>query len=891
MTLGLLLLNHCAGPSSEAGSSRVVPRRQPKVNPPAAGLPALVVAQVPSGTQGPVIAHFEDRSLAVHARTTDANWQFQSTLINRASGHVEAPVDLGPAPKDLELLFLKALPKGNSILAYTHLNDDGSHHLSLQLLDATGKRRVGPIDIAASGEALQWLDVVPCAAGPLVFWASRRGDRADVRAAALSPDGLLRASARDVLSDLRAWQVAPATTGAVLAAIRAVNDKAGGSLVVSFLDDTGVMSGKPMKLTESTTADLDLDVMSVGTNNVVAWTDHLNGDSRLHAAAVNDKTGIVTAAYPLTPPLGDQLLVKLVAPVAQGSAYIVWQNAQLPTSEPRLQLASISDKAQLGKQRSSVAFPGLSDRVPEVVGTRDGLALLTQIPASALARFAAPKPIGFTPEESESLQVPVFAALDGSLAITGVEPLLTASRPAVPSLVWGLDCRADKCLTLAALTRGTDVAVVGIPLSISDRAGRSLMTSGNDVGARTAADGFDANLRKWLVEDVRDSERSRLAAVRVVTSGPPLADLAVTRGGDVPLISTLSFADPEVAKPAGVSAATAGERGAPQVAAASIELRSPLGESNLLAGSSRLRALSDGGLAWANSADTQDRVLAFSAPGQQQPQLVVLRLDHGGKKLSQRPITHHSKNIASITAAGVKGGYFVGWIEEHAASSTAQFVRLSHSLDRKAPEQTLATAESIKTGLRLLPHGDEVWAIWSDTRESTAKRGDIFLARLKQSDGRAVSAEQRVFETPAHSHSPQLATCQSGVVAAFMESEPREAQPSGIASVRIARLDDNGRPIVMRQVSVSEGVPSGYGLDCGPDQCRIAVAVDLGGTGQIEVASFDPQKSTPIQTIPLIRSQGPADESVSPVIAGNDVYWVDRGTEKRVRVMRAAVNW
>jgi hypothetical protein len=850
----------------------------------------LVVAQVPPGTQGPVIAHFDDRSLAVYARTTNSSWQFQSTLIRSAKERVEAPVDLGMAPSDIELLFLKPLPTGDSILAYTHLNDDGSHHLSVQVLDAGGRRRTGPLEIAASSEALQWLDVVPNAQGPLVFWATRRGDRADVRAAALAADGSLRASARDVQSDLRAWQVAPAPSGAVLASIRAVDNKSSGTLSVSYLDDVGVAASKPLVLTENNSAELDLDITSVGGNAVVAWTDRLNGDSRLHAAAVNEKLGVVTAAYPLTPPLGDQLLIKLVAPRAQGSAYILWENAQVPTTERRLQLAAISDRAQLGKQRVSVACPGFAERAPDVISTPSGVALLTQIPASTLARLALPQSVGLTPEETESLHVPVFAAFGADLTITGIEPLLTASRPKVPTLAWGLECRKDQCFTLGALATGTEVAVLGIPLSFTDRATRSLLSRANDVGARTPADAFDANLRKWLIGDTKVSERPRLAAVRVLSGGPALADLAVARGGDVPWVSTLTYADAATSGDKS-NAVHKGPRRGEDADQAFIELRGPLGETSAFASNSRLRALSAGGLAWASSPDNQDRLLAFSAPNQNHPQLVVARFDRMGKRVAQRPITHHSSTINSITATGVKGGYFIGWIDDRGASSNAQFVRLGPSLDRKAPEQTISSAGSTKTGLSMLGVRDEVWAVWSDVRESTGKRGDIFLQRFAQSDGRAIGAEQRLFETPAHSHSAQLSTSQVGVVAAFMEVEPREAQPEGIASVRVARLDDAGRPIVMRQVQVSEGVSSGYGLDCSGETCRIAVAVDLGGTGQIEVAAFDPRSATPIVTRPLIRSQGPADESVSPVVVGNDVYWVDRSTEKRVRVMRAAVEW
>jgi hypothetical protein len=828
-----------------------------------------------------VVAHFDDRSLAVLVRAVDSSWQFQSIVIREASGRVEPALDLGAAPGNIELLFVRPLPNHDAILAYTHLDDDGAHHLSVQVLDASGKRRAAPIEVAASSESLQWLDIIPSAQGPLIFWATRRGDRADVRAAALANDGSLRASARDVASDLRAWQVAPLATGAAIASIRALENKTNGPVSLTFLDAAGVASGRTLALTSTDTAELDVDVVNVGGNAIVAWTDRLNGESRLHAAAANGKDGIVTPAYPLTPPLGDQLIMKLLAPRGTGPGYIAWQNAQVPAREPRLQIAAINDKAQLGKQRLSVAYPGQADRVPEIVSTKNGLALLTQISARTLEGLSAPHSLGLTPAELDSTQVPVFAAFAQDLSITGVEPLLSASRPKVPSLAWGLNCREDRCFALGALSSGSEVAVVGIPVSTTDRAGRCLLNKANDVGTTPdkSVEAFDNKLRKWLTDDASVTERPRLAAVRVVSNTLPLADLAVSHGADMPWVATLTYTDSEAA---------ADTR---QPTPAQIDLRGPLGETSLFAGNSKLKALSAGGIAWAASTEDHDRILAFTSLEQKKPQLVVARFDGSGKKVVQRPITQHSLSLGSLAATGVKGGYFVGWIDDRGATGAAQFVRLTRTLDRRAPEQLISSASSAKTGLRLLGWREEVWAIWSDTRDSATKRGDIFLSRLAQSDGRSLSPEQRLFQTPAHSHSPQLAAFASGVVTAFIETEPREAQPAGIASVKVARLDDAGRPAGVRQVEITDGVPSGFGIDCSANTCRVAVAVDLGGTGQIEVGSFDPQASNPIRTTALVRSQGPADESVSPVLVGTDVYWVDRSAEKRVRVMRAAVEW
>jgi hypothetical protein len=890
VTLGLLLLNQCAGQGHDTVTRPTLRHPAPPAPAPLAGLPAVVLAQVPPGTQGPVVAHFDDRSLAIWARTVDSSWQFQSVVVRPASNRVESSINLGQAPVNLELLFVKALPSHDSLLAYTHLNDDGAHHLTIQVLDAAGKRRSGPTELASSSETLQWLDVAPTSNGPIIFWATRRGDRADVRAAALAADGTVRVSARDVVSDLRAWQVTPYANGAALATVRAVENKANGAVSVTLLDGTAAIIGKAISLTRGDSAELDVDVVPVGDNCVVAWTDHLTGDSRLHAAAINVTGQVVTAAYPLTAPLGDQSLAKLVTPRNQGKAYILWENLLSPSPVRRLQLAAIDDKAQLGAERLSIAYPALADRVPEVVSTTSGLALLSQAPASLLRSMAAPISIGEPTEDDESQQVPIFAAISNKLTVTGIEPLLVASRPKIPNLAWGLECRNNACFTLSALSTESEAAVLGISLSVTDRASRCLRASANDVGSYRAAPGdpFDDKLRKWIFEDTVAALRPKLSAVRVVSDGGPLADLAVARGSDVPWVSTLTYSDAERRSTPQRAQAEDGRHDAQQ---ARIELRGPLGEANVAAGSASINARSAGGLAWAIAPDAKDKILAYSALDQKIPQLFAARFDKSGKKTAQKQITHRNGDISAITATAVPNGYFIGWIDDRPTTSTALFARLTRALDRKGPEQTISKVASTKTDLKLLARGDEVWAVWSDTRESNERRGDIFLLRLAQTDGHELAAEQRLFETPAHSHSPQLSAYHSGVIVGFMETEPREAQPEGIASVRVARLDAAGHPSVMRQVQVSRGVPASFGIDCAGDTCRLAVAVDVGGTGQIEVATLDPQASGTIHTTALIRSLGPADESVSPVIVGNDVYWVDRGTGKRVRVMRAAVEW
>ena len=287
MIPSMLVLTHCGGQGQKTAvrhPQTIAPKAASAQLP---GLPAFVVAQVPPGTQGPVVTSRNDAALAVWAESTVSGWHFRSEEIRPYTAKVSPAVDLGQAPEDLELLYLRYLRDTGAILAYTHADDNGGHRFSAMLLDEHGRARSEPVLLGVSSEALLWIDIVSTNNGPLVMWASSRGDRADVRAAALGRDGTVRSAAHDVASDLRAWQVAPSPRGAVLATVRAVSTKSNGPISLLFLDDTGKVIEKAVSVTQSESAELDLDVSTVGNNCVVAWTDRLNGDARLYAAAVS----------------------------------------------------------------------------------------------------------------------------------------------------------------------------------------------------------------------------------------------------------------------------------------------------------------------------------------------------------------------------------------------------------------------------------------------------------------------------------------------------------------------------------------------------------------------------------------------------------------------------
>ena len=882
-----LLLTQCGGQGPETGTRpprALAPTSEARQNP---GLPAFVVADVPSGTQGPVVAAHGDAALAVWAAQSESGWRFQSAAIQTQVGTASPAVDLGAAPDNLELLLLRALSNSDSILAYTHLDKNGGHQLTALLLDAQGRALSQPAVLGASGEALLWLDVVPTSKGPLVFWASSRGDRADIRAAALDSKGIVRAAAHEVASDLRAWQVSGGSSGAALATVRAVANKPNGRVTLQLLDESGMETQPVIAVTQDDTAELDLDVAAVGENFVLAWTDRQSGDARLCAAAVSAAGKITTPPHPLTPPLGDQSLVKLAVAPNASVGYVLWEDLLSPDLVRKIQIAPIDAKSQLGQERASIRYGATLERTPEVAVDAYGLSLVSPVATSVLEEASAPAKLGVDFDGVKPATVPTLINLTNQLQIRGVEPLLMAAKPSVPSLVWGLHCGEKACFALGVMSSESRAVVLGVSVAKDGRAGRSLMSSASVAKPVSGIDSFDAKLRAYLGRSPEATARPRLTAVRVIADLEPLADLAVTPG-EVPLIATLTYFDPEA--PLGPLSTPAAD-GKREPLQARIDIRGPLGEATSDKSFVSLRARSAGGLDWAVSADGKNKLLAWSALDQKQPHVFVTAYDSQGKKQSQRMLTHAKANVADVTAAPAATGYFVGWIDDEGPKSQGYLVQLSPKLERKGAERAISTKVSGKTGLNFLATGNELWAVWSDTEDTSRNRADLFIRRFAATDGHPLGTEQRLFETPEHSHSPILAASESDVVVAWMENEPRDDSPEGTATVRLAKLNHEGRPGSIRSVQSPSGQVTAFGFDCAKTMCHVVVCVDLGGVGQIEAALVDPRATTPIQTKPLIGSLGPADESVFPVIAGTDAYWVDHSTSKRVRVMRAAIEW
>jgi hypothetical protein len=824
------------------------------------------LASVEPGTYGPVSVALAEGGLAVWASPSSSARQLWGALLDDHGRSKAPPFLVGTCEASLGLLTAKAVDRERSVvLVYSTLTEDQSVVLRAMVLDGAGQRKGNTLELMRSSTPLLWVDVVDTPSGPIVFYAMGRDNRAQVRAVGLSPNGAVRAADREVVNELRAWQVVRAADGAALAVVQGGARGHGGQVQLLLLDAQAALVGKPIPLTTEDTAELDLDLVRVNNNYVLAWSERAHADSRVRLAAVDPSGNIVAQPAFATKPLGEQSLIKLVAPGSLGRAGLVWEDHNLPLPSRRLSFAEIDEHAQIVSNVAYLPSSSQANTVPEIVATADGWSILT-VDDGMLASAA-----GGASEGAESRSI--YLELGGGLSPRGAyEVKLDATTGGTPLLAWGLDCRRTCHATLA---------FDGTPVRI--RTARLSPASDRDPAAKVA---------KSLVAP-RASRLPELVQFETLTEVEPLADLSVTREGDKFSVAYLTYFDPStpltrLSKP--------GPDGRTDPLQARLDLFT-FAEGTLPAEVATVsyRATSQPGVSLADGAkDTGDRAFAWSALEQGHPQIYLSLLGADGKKRAQRMLTHRKGALDEVSLVRLTEGWFVGWIDERANTPEAYVARVTKTLDRRGVETRVSQSQGQVTALALLPQADHLLAVWAEARTSQEKRRvELFSRRLSLADGAPLETAQRVLEIPGAVKFLNLAALESGSVVSWLEVMAEGSSVDSPGRVRLLRLDAKGlaQGQSVGLVESAAGAPVSIALDCEGKSCHGVVTLDAFGRGELAAFAFDPFALTPPALVSLSRSLGTVEQNVAPVLLGEHVFAVDQVDAERARVVHAKVRW
>jgi hypothetical protein len=847
----LALLVGCGSPPSPGHPTAPVglSRPKPRVAEGVLALRSTSITKVPAGTFGPYVGQSRDGALVAWAAVEGEARGWYVAAVDAAGVLKGAAKRIADAPPDVGLVVVRGSLSAPGFSIASTRRTALSEWIELTLVGPRGELVAGPRPLAEVRGQTLWVEVVPLGERRLVLWAVGKDELAEIRAVVVGARGEPEGEPVVVVSGARAWQAVPFAGGVAVGSVGSE-----GGVRLTFTDGRADPKSTPVVLSSSGRAELDFDLGPVGDALVVAWSDTREGESRVYRAVVGADRAVRAAEAPITPPLGDQALVRVASQPGALRGWLVWESLAEKRGETRVfELAGIDATGRVSPERAWLEFDS-EEGVPEIAALKDGVAALT---------LASACPRGDACEDADVM--PTFVRFGPTLAVEASEPLrLEALGGDAAELGWGLSCRQASCVALAAL--GTVPAPVY--LAALERRSDAWRPAGRSLGAE-------------LPPRVREN--------RVLARTDALADLALAKVGTGSLAGYLTDFDPTTPWVKLKQAAPDGRFEPLRARLGLIGLRAdgaPLAAEQALS----LRAHSLGGIVLSPGAPGGDVMAAWTGLDAGQPQVFLTLVGPDGARRSQRMLTRKSGDASDVAAVPVGKGWVVAWVDERDRDPEVYVTRVDDKLARIGSEHRLTNAPGPATQLTLEALGDSTIVAWADARDPTQPgEADIFLSRVSTRDATPLGSERRVLSTRGHSFAPALGRLGQGLVLAWLERGAADVPRS--AGVMLQRLDASGAPQgEPERIELERGEPSALALDCTPDACRLVVAARDGEAGLL-LGGVRGAGSEPVALKRLVALGSKSAASVPLALAGEELVYADTSDDRAWRVRRALLDW
>lgn len=815
--------------------------------------PGVLVGRFPEGTVGPRLAVNDVGKTVVWSipKGPDAGLYALEVSLD---GHAEGARKIASALEGLRSLELVSLQDGGTLVLLLR-RVGAQEYVSALALRPHGESNGVPEVVVETGAEILWFEALETPKGPWLLWAETSRDGADLfaRPWVSSDDGAERPAPRRVAANASAWQVAQFRDSAHLVTIE--GSSVARKLVLRRLEGSNIAEEKT--LDHRFAGGLDLDMAASRDQLVVAYSTKGGFESRLRRVVV-DRTGKAGAPAPLTPPRGDQSLVRVFASPSTEGVWFAWEEpARRPERGRAVFLGRLDARGLVPAPESSLALHGQDPLLPLFAATPSGLSMITEAP-----RCAAPERCAEAPLE----RLVVRTAPDGG--DVQARALEVTDELVVPaSMVWDLTCSLRGCFALAA-GRGSDTLVRLLDLN-----------EGLAVVPPLAP--------------VRKEVSPRVVAQEIVGEVPELSSLRGVSDAQGALLSWVSYFDDNLpydtptrpapdGRMAPVRAILETERVSDVVTPPATSPEMKVTSEQIL--SYRARSWAGVGLAAARLSTTSatpapgassSHLVAWAALDGKIPQLFLTLVDGSGKKLLQKMHKHPDGEVTDVVAAATSQGFVVAWVDGRGGSTRIYAAAFDRELKLIGQEHELTSSSHEPTELTLLRLGQRVLLVWSDSLGAARTgHGDLHAISLDESAA-PVSAERRVAPSELHSHSPSIVAWGSRgdtALLGWLESEPN-ATGSGSSSLFLTEVDAEGR-IVTAATEVSlPGHARGFSASCGEELCRIVASLDRGDRGELWGLGFSGRGAPTLR--PLAVLEGPASQSIAPLLLGDHVFFVD----------------
>ncbi|HVR18793.1 MAG TPA: hypothetical protein VMS65_03835, partial [Polyangiaceae bacterium] len=496
------------GPPATGGTSKPVPSKPKLSGPPA--LESVEIARVPAGTFGPYVGQGRDGALLVWAPSNGDKRSWFTLPVGANGSPSGGARRVADAANEIGLVAVRgSLDAANLVVVSTRRTGLGEW-VEAMLVRGNGEIAMPPRALAELRTQALWVDATPFVERTFVMWATKNDDLADIYGVTLNAQGEQKSDPAVLARGVRAWQSAPFAGGTALGVVRPKGERAAPTVEVASFDADGRQRATPAVLSADGRPELDFDLAPLGDQLVVAWSDSRDGESRVYRALVAKDGRVTVPAAPLTSPLGEQALVRVLSRRGSLRAWAVWESpAERDGTLRAIDIASIGPDGRVSPERGRLTLESDDGTVPELAALGDGVAALTLAPACERQADCG-----------EADVMPTFVRFGPTLDVLASEPLrLESLNGGSAELGWGLTCGDEACFSLAALGKAP------APVYVVELARRS--------------DTFTPAGRR-----LGDEERPRLRENRVLAQTEPLAALALARAGKGSLAAILTDFDP-----------------------------------------------------------------------------------------------------------------------------------------------------------------------------------------------------------------------------------------------------------------------------------------------------------------------------------------------------------
>ncbi len=833
------------------------PLRHPIVKPTAkatgSGLPALpstLVTKVPDGTFGPYIGQGKNGELIAWA-APEGEKRGWYVAVATPDGRLRAPPKrVADAPPEVGVVVVRGRPDGPGFTILSTRRTPLSEWVEATLFDDDGTVVAGPRALAELHGAALWVEVVPLGERRLVLWAQPKDELADVIGVVLNARGEPEGSPAALASGLKAWQAVAFGGRAALGTV-----SGDGRVLVTFTDGRPDAKTKPIVVSAGGHAQADFDLGVVENSLLVAWSDLRDGESRVYRAVVANDGNVSVPDGPLTPPLGEQALVRVVSRPGAPRAFAAWENLADRDGDVRaFDIAGVDAAGRSTAERARVELESDDESVPEFAAAGDGVAALTL--AAACPRNG---------DCNDADVMPTFVRFGANLRVQASEPLRLDSLDGAPAeLGWELSCRDAHCFALAALGD----APAPVFLTTLERRSDAYRPAGRSLAMEAPP---------------------RIRENRVLARSDPLADLALTKTSTGSLAAYLTDFDPGVPWVKLKHPASDGRFEPVRAKLAFVGLRADgtPGPEQVLS----IRAHSLGGISLAPGAPGADLLAAWTGLDAGQPQVFLTLVTAEGARHTQRMLTHKSGGTSDVAAAPVDKGWVVAWVDERDHDPEVYASRVDDKLGRIGNEHRLTSAPGPATHVTLLPLGDSTLVAWADARDPSAPgQADIYLERVSTRDATPIGSERRVLATRGQSFAPVLAHLGAGLAVIWLERG--ESGVAGSAGVFLQRVSMTGEPTgEPEQMTLEdEAEPTALAAECTGDACHLAVAARVGEDAELLVGVR--RAAGEAVSFKRIASLGSKSAAGVPLaLAGDELVYADVSDDGAWRVRRALLDW